>query len=64
MEQEKFVKAIQKINRKKRIDIRCPVQFTPFSFPIMVDRLSRTTLSSESLEDRIAKIQAQFEIQD
>jgi ATP-dependent Lhr-like helicase len=63
MEQEKFVKAVKKINRK-RIDIRYPVQFTPFSFPIMVDRLSRTTLSSESLEDRIAKIQAQFEIQD
>lgn len=63
MEQEKFVQAIKKINRL-RIDVRYPVQFTPFSFPIMVDRLSRTSISSESLEDRIAKIQAQFEVMD
>ena len=63
MEEDKLVDALNKINRQK-IVVKRPVQFTPFSFPIMVDRLSRTTISSESIEDRIAKIQAGFEIQD
>lgn len=63
MDQDKFIKAIQKINRN-RIVVNRPVQFTPFSFPIMVDRLSRTSITSESLEDRIVKIQAQFAVQD
>ncbi|MDF2158085.1 ligase-associated DNA damage response DEXH box helicase [Algoriphagus sp. CAU 1675] len=63
MDQDKLVKAMQKLSRVK-IVVKHPVQFTPLSFPIMVDRLSRTTISSESLEDRIAKIQAQFQIQD
>lgn len=63
MEEDKLVEALSKINHQKII-IQHPVQFTPFSFPIMVDRLSRTSISSESIEDRIAKIQAGFEIQD
>ncbi len=63
VDQGKMVLALQKINRQKII-VKHPVQFTPFSFPIMVDRLSRTSISSESLEDRIAKIQAQFSVQD
>ncbi|SIN79159.1 ligase-associated DNA damage response DEXH box helicase [Algoriphagus halophilus] len=63
MDQEKMIKALKKIN-SQRIVLKNPVQFTPFSFPIMVDRLSRTSISSESIEDRIVKIQAQFEIQD
>jgi ATP-dependent helicase Lhr and Lhr-like helicase len=63
MEKEMFVNAMKKLNRL-RIVIERPVQFTPFSFPIMVDRLSRTNISSESIEDRVAKILAQFEIQD
>lgn len=60
MEQEMLLNAMKKINRMK-IDIRFPVQFTPFSFPIMVDRLNRTNISSESVEDKIAKILAQME---
>ncbi len=63
LEQDKFIHAIEKINRQK-IVVKYPVQFTPFSFPIMVDRLNRTSISSESIEDRIVKIQAQFAIQD
>lgn len=63
MDQEKMKKALSKIN-SQRIEVIHPVQFTPFSFPIMVDRLSRSSISSETIEDRIVKIQAQFEIQD
>ncbi|MDN3204632.1 ligase-associated DNA damage response DEXH box helicase [Algoriphagus sediminis] len=63
MEENKMFDALSKINNQK-IEIRKPVQFTPFSFPIMVDRLSRTSISSESIEDRIAKIQAEFSVQD
>jgi len=36
----------------------------PFSFPIMVDRLIARSISSESIEDRVAKDSAQFAIQD
>lgn len=63
MDQDKLIKAMKKINRLQMI-VKHPVQFTPFSFPIMVDRLSRSTISSESLEDRIAKIQSQFTVLD
>jgi ATP-dependent helicase Lhr and Lhr-like helicase len=48
----------EKINQQQFI-ITNPGQFTPFSFPIMVDRL-RASLTSESLEDRLAKIRAQM----
>jgi len=63
MDEEKMINSIKKINLQQII-VKHPVQFTPFSFPIMVDRLSRTSISSESIEDRIVKIQSQFEIQD
>ncbi|ERM81561.1 DEAD/DEAH box helicase [Rhodonellum psychrophilum GCM71 = DSM 17998] len=56
MEKDKILEAIRKINRQE-IQVRFPGQFTPFSFPIMVDRL-RATLSSETLEDRIVKMKA------
>ncbi|WP_291787809.1 ligase-associated DNA damage response DEXH box helicase [Cecembia sp.] len=56
MEKDKVLEAIRKINRQQ-IVLKKPGQFTPFSFPIMVDRL-RAQLSSESLEDRIAKMKA------
>jgi ATP-dependent Lhr-like helicase len=63
MDQEKMINSMRKINLQQII-VKHPIQFTPFSFPIMVDRLSRTSISSESIEDRIVKIQSQFEIQD
>jgi len=58
MEKDKMLEAIRKINRQQ-IVLKVPGQFTPFSFPIMVDRL-RAQLSSESLEDRIVKMKAQL----
>jgi ATP-dependent Lhr-like helicase len=58
MEKDKVLEAIRKINRQQII-LKTPGQFTPFSFPIMVDRL-RAQLSSESLEDRIVKMKAQL----
>lgn len=61
MEQEMFVEAVRKINGQS-IQVRYPSQFTPFSFPILVDRLSRTSLSSESVEDKIAKILTQMDL--
>ncbi len=61
MEQELVVEAVRKINRQS-IQVRYPSQLTPFSFPILVDRLSRTSLSSESVEDKIAKILAQMDL--
>jgi ATP-dependent helicase Lhr and Lhr-like helicase len=56
MEKNKVLSAVQEIN-KQRIVVKNPGQFTPFSFPIMVDRL-RASLSSESIEERIAKMKA------
>lgn len=61
MEQKLVVEAVRKIN-KQSIQVRYPNQLTPFSFPILVDRLSRTSLSSESMEEKIAKILAQIEL--
>lgn len=51
----------QTLNRIQsgRIHISTPDRFTPFSFPIMVDRL-RSRLSSEKLEDRIRKMYAKL----
>jgi len=63
LEEDKLIHALDKLN-KQRIVLNHPIQFTPFSFPIMVDRLSRNSISSESLEDRIVKIQAQFDVLD
>ena len=62
MEQEMFIQAMKKLNRLE-IVVKHPTQFTPFSFPIMVDRLSRTNISSESVEDKVAKILAQMEME-
>jgi ATP-dependent helicase Lhr and Lhr-like helicase len=59
MEKDKVLEAIRRIN-SHQIILKTPGQFTPFSFPIMVDRLSRTTISSETLEDRVAKMKAQL----
>ncbi|MCH7400443.1 ligase-associated DNA damage response DEXH box helicase [Belliella kenyensis] len=56
MEKDKIIHAIRKIN-KQQIILKSPGQFTPFSFPIMVDRL-RAILSSETIEDRIVKMKA------
>jgi len=50
----RLFEALKRIQKQKVIFSR-PTKTTPFSFPIMVDRL-REKLSSEKLEDRIAKM--------
>lgn len=52
-------KALNKI-QKQEIILNHTKRFTPFAFPIMVDRL-REKLSSEKLIDRIKKMQLQLE---
>lgn len=52
----KALKAIQ----KQQIVLNYPDRFTPFAFPIMVDRL-RERMSNEQLKDRVKKMQQQLE---
>ena len=52
--------AMERINAQK-IVITNMKKPSPFCFPIMVDRLNRERLSSESIEDRVAKMKVQFE---
>ncbi|MBK6264805.1 ligase-associated DNA damage response DEXH box helicase [Marivirga sp. S37H4] len=59
LEKERLEKAIARINQQKII-LKKLAQPSPFSFPIMVDRL-REKFSTETLEERVAKIQLQLE---
>lgn len=54
LEESRLRQALERIQQQTVILTR-PDTFTPFSFPIVVDRL-RETLSSEKLEDRIKKM--------
>ena len=56
---QRLQKAMERLNGKELLITR-PDRFTPFAFPIMVDRL-RARLSSEKLLDRVAKMQVQLE---
>lgn len=58
MEEVRLRGALQRIQESK-IVITFPQQLTPFCFPIKVDSL-RENLSSESLEDRVKKMQEQL----
>jgi ATP-dependent Lhr-like helicase len=60
LEQERLLKALDNINRQEIVYKKISKP-TPLSFPIMVDRLNRQTFSTETLEERVAKIQAQLE---
>jgi ATP-dependent Lhr-like helicase len=60
MEEVRLRNALQRINNGKII-ITFPEKVTPFCFPILVDGLSRNNLTSEKLEDRIKRMQAQLE---
>ncbi len=51
--------AMERIDRQEIIWKKCK-QPTPFSFPIITDRLSRERLSSEPLEDRIRRMAAKL----
>jgi len=59
LEHSRLQRAMERL-QKQAISIQRPQRPTPFSFPIIVDRL-RAKLTSEKLEDRIAKMQVQLE---
>jgi ATP-dependent Lhr-like helicase len=58
LEEVRLRTALQRINNQE-IKLMRPKKATPFSFPIIVDRL-REKLSSEKLQDRIAKMKLQL----
>lgn len=60
LEEGRLRLALERIN-KQTILIQELVKPSPFSFPIMVDRLSRERLTSETLEDRVKKMKVQAE---
>ena len=60
MEEVRLRNALHRIN-SGHITITFPEKLTPFCFPIIVDGLSRVNLSSEKLEDRVKRMQAQLE---
>ena len=59
MEQSRLIEAVCRINSQK-IELKYPARPTPFAFPIMVDSL-RERLSTESIEERVKKLQLQLE---
>ena len=59
MEEVRLRNALSRI-QNENIILTFPRRLTPFCFPIKVDSL-RETLTSEKLEDRIQKMQAQLE---
>jgi ATP-dependent helicase Lhr and Lhr-like helicase len=58
MEEARLRNMLERI-QKSRIVIRFPQRLTPFCFPLKVDSM-REDLSSEKLEDRVKKMQAQL----
>lgn len=54
LEEQRLRACLNRIQSQK-ISIKYPGKFTPFAFPIIVDRL-RARLSSEKLDDRIKKM--------
>lgn len=59
MEEVRLRNAFERIQHSKII-LTFPQRFTPLSFPIIADGLNRNNLSSEKLEDRIRRMQAQL----
>jgi ATP-dependent Lhr-like helicase len=59
MELPRMREALERIQAQRKV-IKDPGKFTPFAFPIIVDRL-REKLSSEQLEDRIRKMTERLE---
>jgi ATP-dependent Lhr-like helicase len=58
MEERRLRSMLERIS-KGRIVLRWPKKLTPFCFPLKVDSM-REDLSSEKLEDRVRKMQAQL----
>ena len=59
LEETRMREAMKRIE-SQTIILKRIKQPSPFSFPIMVDRLSREKLSSERLEDRIKKMRIEL----
>lgn len=59
MEEVRLRNAFSRIQQSKII-LTFPSRFTPLSFPIIADGLNRNNLSTEKLEDRIRRMQAQL----
>jgi ATP-dependent helicase Lhr and Lhr-like helicase len=59
MEEVRLRNAFTRIQQSEVI-LKFPERFTPLSFPIIADGLNRNNLSSEKLEDRILRMQAQL----
>lgn len=55
LEEFRLRAALQRIQKQKHI-IKTTDGPSPFAFPVMVDRLSREKLSTETVEDRVAKM--------
>lgn len=60
MEEVRLRIALERICNNE-IVLKFPKRYTPLSFPIIVDSLSRYNLSSEKFEDRVKKMQKQLE---
>ncbi|MGB0175809.1 MAG: ligase-associated DNA damage response DEXH box helicase [Owenweeksia sp.] len=60
LEEGRLRKALERIHTQtiRVVNLERP---SPFAFPIMVDRLSRERLSSESMEDRVKKMKMEWE---
>ncbi len=58
LEEGRLIQALERINNQEIVVKRCEKP-TPFSFPIITDRL-REKLSSETLAERIAKMTASY----
>ncbi len=56
MEEVRLRQALKRI-QDNPIVFKRPLQFTPLSFPIIVDGLNRNNLSSEKLEEKILRLQ-------
>jgi ATP-dependent helicase Lhr and Lhr-like helicase len=59
MELPRMREALERIQAQRKV-LKDPGKFTPFAFPIVVDRL-REKLTSEQLEDRIKKMTERLE---
>lgn len=57
LEEARLRSALKTIQSQTHI-LSKPKTYTPYSFPIIVDRLNREKLSSETLEDRVKKMLA------
>jgi ATP-dependent Lhr-like helicase len=58
MEERRLRNMLERVSRGKMV-LRWPKQLTPFCFPLKVDSM-REDLSSEKLEDRVRRMQAQL----